>query len=245
MKYPAPLQSGRLLRRYKRFFADVELDSGEVVTAHCPNTGALTGLTSPGLRVWLSYQNNPKRKLQWTWEQVETPGGFRVGVHTHRANQLIEEALNDGPLARKFPGTLHREVKLGESRIDFLIEGEQKWLIEVKSVTLGPLYPPQGLGYFPDAKSVRATKHLQSLIQHQQKGHQSVLIFCVQHSGIRMVAPAAHIDPDYAHWLTKAHAQGLQLIALGCELNEAHICASRQLPVTLVADPDHNAFVSR
>lgn len=237
MKYPSILQPGKLRRRYKRFFAEVELDSGEVVVAHCPNTGAMTGLTTPGLRVWLSPQNNPKRKLKWTWEQVETPGGFRVGVNTHRANQLVEEAIHSGPLKQIFNGIVRREVKIGHSRIDFLIEtARQKWLVEVKSVTLGPLEPPPDIGYFPDAKSERATKHLQTLIDYQTKDMHSVLIFCAQHTGINTVAPAHHIDPEYAFWLSKAATCGVKLIALGCMMDATQIVAHCELPITLKSD---------
>jgi len=218
MTYPA-LVSGTLLRRYKRFLADVRLDSGEDVVAHCPNTGSMKAVNVPGCRVWLSPSDNPKRKLAWTWEWIALPqpegGTALASVHTGRANGLVEAAINAGEIAPLADyRTLKREVKVGEARLDIRLDDPVKGVVyvEVKQVTLKEA---DGHGYFPDSVSVRGTKHLATLAALAQRGERAVLLFCVAHEGIVDVAPAAHIDPTYAAALSDAVQAGVEVLAYG------------------------------
>lgn len=246
------LYRGRLLCRYKRFFADVELlegpRAGEVVTAHCPNTGSMREVCVEGCDVWLSPSDNPRRKLAWTWELIrlplDTPGihGQRealLSVHTGRANAHVEAALRSGELAvLKQWGLagfarLEREARvkvmpagsetLERSRLDFLMwpveAGAASTYLEVKQVTLREA---DGHGYFPDSVSVRARRHLASLAALVGAGHRCVLVFCVAHDGIEDVAPAAHLDPGYAQAFAEAQAAGVEVLALGMQIQLAH-----------------------
>ncbi|WP_075879518.1 DNA/RNA nuclease SfsA [Vreelandella massiliensis] len=218
LRYPA-LVPGVLLKRYKRFLADVRLDDGREVVAHCPNTGSMKAVNVPGARVWLSPSDNPKRKLAWTWELIALPqpDGTQAlaSVHTGRANRIVEAALAEGsvaPLAGY--ATLKREVKVEGARLDFQLSDPARGsaYIEVKQVTLKEA---DGHGYFPDAVSVRGTKHLQTLARLAQAGERAVLLFCVAHEGIEDVAPAAHIDAAYAEALREAHQHGVEVLAYG------------------------------
>ncbi|WP_030074098.1 DNA/RNA nuclease SfsA [Halomonas alkaliantarctica] len=220
--YPE-LVPGVLLRRYKRFLADVQLESGEEVVAHCPNTGSMKAVNVPGCRVWLSPSDNPKRKLVWTWEWIELPqpdGSLALAsVHTGRANRIVEEAILVGditPLAGY--QTLKREVKVSDARLDFRLSDPDKGeaFIEVKQVTLKEA---DGHGYFPDSVSVRGTKHLHTLTALAEQGKRAVLLFCVAHEGIHDVAPAAHIDPIYAVALAEAVDAGVEVLAYGVTLD--------------------------
>ncbi|WP_404375938.1 DNA/RNA nuclease SfsA [Vreelandella aquamarina] len=218
MSYPGLVPS-TLLRRYKRFLADVRLESGEEVVAHCPNTGSMKAVNVPGCRVWLSPSDNPKRKLAWTWEWIALPepdgGTALASVHTGRANRLVESAIEAGdipPLSDY--QALKREVKVGEARLDFRLDDPEKGAayVEVKQVTLKE---EDGHGYFPDAVSVRGTKHLATLAALAEQGERAVLLFCVAHEGIADVAPAAHIDPTYAAALSDAVKAGVEVLAYG------------------------------
>lgn len=224
------LVEGVLERRYQRFLADVILVSGEKVVAHCPNTGAMTGLNHPGSRVWLLPNSDPRRKLRWTWELVETGEGIAC-VHSARANGVVAEALATGRL----PGfeadwQVQREVRVdGHSRIDFRMHhGDDSVLLEVKAVTLRV---EEGLGLFPDAPSERALRHVDLLRRQAEEGHRSVLLFCVLHTGITRVAPAAAIHPAYADAVAAAVAAGVDVRAVGCDVTPQAIRAARALPV--------------
>ena len=213
MNFP-PLTRGRLMRRYKRFMADVLLpDDDTPVCVHCPNTGAMSGCQQAESAVWLSYHGNPKRKLAWTWELVETEAGM-VCVHSARANDVVEEALREGYFPSLFPAgaELRREVKIAKgSRADFLIPKDGGLYVEVKSVTM---HCVDGAGAFPDAVSARATKHLVELQAAMERGYRAALIFAVLHAGITRVAPAQDIDPTYASALRQAMARGLEVYTL-------------------------------
>ena len=211
------LQKGRLLRRYKRFLADIETGEGEVITVHCPNTGAMTGCADPGSVAYFSVSDNPKRKYPYTLEFVETAVGL-VSVNTGRANALVGEALaaeqiislagyTDIKAASKIPD--------GGGRFDFLARNSKQVsaFIEVKSVTL---YTENGAGEFPDAVSERALKHVHALKRMVSLGHRGVLIFCAQHCGISRVSPARSIDPAYAQGLEEAIEAGVEVYAAGC-----------------------------
>ena len=208
------LQKATLIKRYKRFLADVILADGTTTTIHVANTGAMTGCAEAGDIVWYSTSNNLKRKYPFSWEITEKPNGNMICVNTLRANQLIEEALltkKISPLANF--QELSREVKYGEenSKIDFLLSDTSavNTYIEVKSVTL--LSEQQG--YFPDAVSSRGQKHLRELITIKQQGQRAVLLFAVLHSGINTVAPAEHIDKKYAELLRQAQQTGVEIFA--------------------------------
>ena len=213
------LQPGTLIKRYKRFLADVTLideksgDSKEV-TMHCANTGAMTGCATPGDTVWYSTSGNQKRKYPNSWEITHTQNKHWICINTIRANQLTEEALNNGLIAEFLLHTrLKREVKYGEenSKIDFQLydQSGRETYIEVKSVTL--LTDEQG--YFPDAVTERGQKHLRELIAMAALGHRAVLLFAVLHTGINSVKPAEHIDPEYAQLLREAAQKGVEILA--------------------------------
>lgn len=230
MQFPQ-LVKGTLLKRYKRFLADVELASGEVVTAHCPNTGAMTGCAEPGWQVWLSQSTNPKRKLAYTWELVKTNQDNFIGVNTHRANALVKEALAEAiidPLAGY--QLIKSEVRFGQenSRIDFLLSDQNRsdCYVEVKSVTLAD----NTKGFFPDAKTLRGQKHLRELNLLAQQGKRAVLLFCVQHTGIDSVSIAQHIDPDYTQALNEARCNGVEVLCYTCHIEPEKIYIDHPLP---------------
>jgi sugar fermentation stimulation protein A len=229
-----PLQQGILLRRYKRFLADVETQSGDTITVHCPNTGAMTGCAEPGSVAYYSTSDNPKRKYPCTLELVETINGL-VSVNTGRANSLVAEALAKQDIAplRQFDQIkAEQNIPGGGGRFDFLLGNAQgqSAFVEVKSVTL---YSSNGLGEFPDAVSERALKHLHALERMLSLGHRAVLIFCAQHFGVERVTAAAAIDPKYAQGLAEVMAAGVEVYAVGCvtDTHEMHI--NRQLSLEL------------
>lgn len=230
MKLP-PLVGGQLIRRYKRFLADVTLDDGSTVTAHCPNTGAMTGCAEPGSRVWLSRSGNPARKYPFSWELVETAGGELACIHSARANALALEGITTGVI-RELQGyeDVQREVKFGRegSRVDLLLQGKGKrCFVEVKSVTLDW---GEGLGLFPDARSDRGRKHLRELAAIAAT-ERAVLVFAALHTGLRRVAPADSIDPAYGQALREALAAGVEVLAYGCEIFPGEMRLTAALPV--------------
>lgn len=216
MKIPGPLTKGRLLKRYKRFLADVKLPDGSEVTAHCPNTGSMLGCQPENARVLLSVSDNPKRKLKYTWELVETAAGFWACVNTARPNAQAREAIEHGVVSelKGYP-QCRAEVRYGseKSRIDLHLSGHESradaW-VEVKNVTL---CDDQGVGYFPDAVSTRGQKHLRELIAQVEAGERGVLLFVVNHTGIQSVKPADHIDPAYGKLLRQAWQAGVEVLA--------------------------------
>ena len=234
MQFTSPLLRGTLIRRYKRFFADILLDSGEEITAHCPNTGAMTGCAQPGFTAYVSPANNPKRKLKFTWELAVTPEKQWIGINTQHANTLAQEAIEQRvhPLFEDLQD-IRREVKSpdGQSRFDFCLTERDGSLcyLEVKSVTLAE----GSQGYFPDAVTSRGTKHVQGLAELARAGIHTCLLFCVQHSAIEQVSVARHIDPAYAAAVTDAVAAGVQIIAVGCEISQEKITINQLLPVIL------------
>ncbi|MCW8109246.1 DNA/RNA nuclease SfsA [Alteromonas ponticola] len=233
MKFSTPLIKGKLIKRYKRFLADVQLDDGSIVTAHCPNTGAMTGCAEPGFTAYLRKSDDPKRKLKYTWEIAQTFNHEFIGVNTHNANKLIAEALAD----KKIPGfeqvqEIKSEVKPSgyDSRFDFrLTMDNEPIFVEVKSVTLAE----DDSGYFPDAKTIRGAKHCLALAELARQDVRAELIFCVQHTGIKQVKLARHIDPAYADSVLFASQNGVNVRAFGCEVNEQKIAINQQLPIIL------------
>lgn len=250
MDFTPPLQPARLIKRYKRFLADVETPQGELLTLHCANTGAMTGCATPGDTVWYSTSDNPKRKYPHSWELTETAQGHWIGVNTLRANQLVHEAL----LAQHITELngyrdVLTEVKYGaeNSRIDLLLQapGRINCYIEVKSVTLlqqstvppsergayASVLPHQG--YFPDAVTLRGQKHLRELMQVVENGERAVLFFAVLHSGIAEVSPAHHIDQRYSELFYQAQQKGVEILCYATTLCPNGIKLTHPLPLTV------------
>lgn len=234
MLFEPPLQPARLVRRYKRFMADVVLENGDEITLHCPNTGSMRACAEPGSRVWFSDSGNPKRKYRCTWELVEVSGRYLACINTQRANKLVETALQAGMLpALAGFDRVRREVRYGEenSRIDLLLESQQRrCYVEVKNVTL---LEAEGVGCFPDAVTARGTKHLRELTAMVAAGDRAALVFCVAHTGIREVRPADHIDPTYGRALREAMEAGVEVYALGAEISPQQISLQHRLPLVL------------
>ena len=230
MKFDKPLLAATLLRRYKRFLADVELDTGEQLTVHCPNTGAMTACAEPGSRIWLSHSDSKTRKYPHSWELVDTGNGMAC-IHSVRANAVVEEGLSAGQIdSLAGYSSVRREVKYGQgSRADLLLEGSSgRCFVEVKSVTLRLA---DGSGAFPDAVSERARKHLRELQTVAERGERAVIFFCVFHEGIERVIPAHDIDPAYCEALVEAQAAGVEAIAWAASINPQAIKLARELPV--------------
>lgn len=237
------LVHGKLIRRYKRFLADVMLDGGEQATVHCPNTGSMKNCVEAGADVWLSVSDNPKRKYRFTWEYMRTGADHFIGINTGRANWLVEEALQRRSIDM-LAGyqEIRREVRYGEenSRIDFQLSkndgsrnSEDICYVEVKSVTLLESPVTKGIGYFPDAVSERGAKHLRELMLVRQGGEKAVLLFCVQHTGIREVRPADHIDEHYGVLLREAVVKGVDIIAYKVRRTATGFRLWRAVPVVL------------
>lgn len=238
MKFRPPLQQGYLLRRYKRFLADVELETGEQVTLHCPNTGSMKNCQPEGARVLFSESDNPKRKYRHTWEAVQVAHGHWAGINTSRTNELVAEAVEAGLVpGLSATGGLHREVTFTNSRFDLALGARDMphtW-IEVKNVTLGPAAEEGDTGvlYFPDAVTDRGQKHLQTLIEVVRQGGRAVLFFCVQHTGARQVRPADHIDARYGELLREAAERGVEIIAWKTKISPTLFSLDRPVPVNL------------
>ena len=231
MILPEPLFHGTLIRRYKRFLADVELDDGSLVTAHTPNTGSMRGCARPGSRVILSLSANPGRKYPHSWELVHTDGVW-VGINTLLPNRLAREGIEDGTIA-ELSGyqTIRAEVPYGEgSRIDLLLSGVRgSCYVEVKNVTL----VEGGRALFPDAVSARGQKHLRELMQVVRLGQRGVNLFVVQRSDGESVSPADAIDPGYGALLREASRAGVELLAYRATVTLAEVRLERRLQVLL------------
>jgi sugar fermentation stimulation protein A len=226
------LISGTLIRRYKRFLADVALQDGTRVTAHCPNSGSMQACCQPGRPVYLSYHDNPKRKLKYTWELIRMPTSL-VGVNTQVPNRLTAHAIVSGDVP-ELSGyqTIRREVKAGKhSRIDILLESEDRrpCYVEVKNCTL--VSGTQAT--FPDAVTLRGQKHLGELQNLVAMGFRSVMFFLIQRMDARSFAPAAHIDPHYAQKLHQAWQHGVEILAYDVTIDLAGICLNERLPCHL------------
>ncbi|RMT78911.1 DNA/RNA nuclease SfsA [Pseudomonas viridiflava] len=233
MRFSPELEPGRLIIRYKRFLADIETDSGERLTIHCPNTGSMLNCMMPGGRIWFSRSNDPKRKLPGTWEISETPQGRFACINTGRANTLVEEALRTGVITELTGFTaLKREVAYGQekSRVDFRLEYPDGYVyLEVKSVTLG--FDESAVAAFPDAVTQRGARHLRELAALARDGVRSVLLYCVNLTGIEAVRPALEIDPAYALALQDAIDAGVEILAYGVQLDSEEIRIDRRFQV--------------
>ncbi len=235
MRFATPLETGRLVRRYKRFLADIITDAGEHLCIHCPNTGSMLNCMGEGARVWFQRNSDPKRKLPGTWELVETPQGRLACVNTARANRLVEEALLAGVIDElKGFTALKREVAYGveNSRVDFRLDYPAgPAFVEVKSVTLG--FGDTAVAAFPDAVTTRGARHLRELAVLAREGVRAVQLYCVNLTGVEAVRPASEIDPLYASALRDAVGAGVEVLAYGVELSPEEIRLVRPLPVIL------------
>lgn len=235
MRFDPPLISARLLRRYKRFLADVELEDGQRTTVHCPNTGGMLGCADPGMQVYLSRAGNPKRKYPHTWELVGALPGVWVGIHTGRTNALVREAIEAGVISElQGYGVLRAEVTLAEGfRVDFLLSGRPghpECCLEVKNVTAAV---QDGVALFPDAVSERASRHLRELMEQTAAGKRAMLCFCVQRDDVTEVRPADAIDPVYGATLRRALACGVEVVAYAARVSPEEVRLYRRVPVVL------------
>lgn len=235
MHFPAPLIPATLVRRYKRFLADVVLESGETVTVHVANPGAMLGLAAPSSRVWLSRSGNPLRKLPYSWELVEVDFGAGlelVGVNTGHPNLLVEEAISAGRIAELAGyGAVRREVKYGRnSRVDFLLEepGRPPCYVEVKNVHM---MRQTGLAEFPDCVTARGAKHLDELYDVLAAGGRAVMLYLIQIASADRMTLARDIDPAYGTAFDRARGRGLEAIAYRCTVNCDALGVADPVPV--------------
>jgi sugar fermentation stimulation protein A len=230
MLLPQPMAHGRLVARYKRFFADVLLDDGTALTAHCPNPGAMLGLNAPGLGVWLSRSDAPKRKLAWTLELVEADGAL-VGVNTMHPNRLVAEALAADAVPELTGYDVHRrEVRFGAaSRVDFLLTAPDRpaAYVEVKNVHLR-----RGgtLAEFPDCVAARSSKHLRELTAEVARGNRAVQLFIVQRTDCEAFCACADLDPTYAAGLEAAADAGVEVLVYACKITPEAVTIARRIP---------------
>lgn len=230
MDFDQPLVRGRLVSRYKRFFADVVLDDGTELTTHCPNPGAMLGLNTPGFPVWISKSDNPKRKLAHTLEIVEVDGGL-VGINTMAPNRLVAEALELGLIPELAGyGSVRREVNYGEaSRIDFLLEspGRPPCWLEVKN---SHLKRGGTLAEFPDCVAARSLKHLGELKAMAAQGHRAVMLFVIQRTDCDAFAACSELDPKYAAGLIDAAKAGVEVLCYACHIGADAIRITHRIP---------------
>ena len=232
MRFPSPLLEGRLVRRYKRFLADVELAGGEIVTVHCANPGSMLGLAEPGMRVLLSRSANAARKLPLSWELVEAPGCGLVGINTALPNRLVEEALRAGRIAELagYP-TLRREVPYGKgSRVDFVLAGPGRpdAYVEVKNVHFSRI---PGLAEFPDSVTARGARHLDELVSVVAAGRRAAMLYIVQRTDSARFSVCGDLDPAYGAAFQRARAAGVEMLAHRCVITAEEIAVGDAIPV--------------
>ncbi|MCW9013644.1 MAG: DNA/RNA nuclease SfsA [Gammaproteobacteria bacterium] len=234
MKFANNLIGGRLIKRYKRFLADVKLANGELITVHCANTGAMTGCQPENARIWLSESDNPKRKYPYSWELVELENKALASINTSLTNRVAEEAIKTGAI-KELSGFTRclKEVTYGDerSRIDLLLEYEdKKCFIEIKHVTL-VLSP--GTGAFPDAVTKRGQKHLRELISQVKAGHRAVMLFIIMRTDVDVIQPADDIDAEYGTLLRRAASEGVEVLAYKAKIDLQEIRVTDAVPVKL------------
>ncbi len=230
MKFSGPLTKGRLIKRYKRFLADVQLEDGSIVVAHCANSGSMLGCADAGSTVYLSPNQNPKAKLDWRWEMIDIKGSL-VGINTSRPNRLVEAAIEDGTIVElQGYAAMRREVKYGQnSRIDILLVDPGLCYVEIKSVTLKIGDEAQ----FPDSVTTRGAKHLRELTQMVADGHRSVMVYLVQRDDCSHFRPASDIDPTYASELKAAQKAGVEVLCYQCSLTPSAIEVTGPMAYTI------------
>ncbi len=227
MKFKTPLVQGKLIRRYKRFLADVELESGEIVIAHCTNSGSMKTCIEEGAPVYLTPVNDPKRKTKFTWEMIFINEDW-VGINTSVPNVLAFEAIRDGEIEKlKGYTDVKREVTFGDSRFDIFAENScEKCFVEVKNVTM----KEDEFALFPDAVTTRGKKHLETLIQVKKQGIRAAMLYVIQRMDVEKFGPAKEIDPDYAAALKKAYAAGVEVIPVQAKVTPEEIKIVKELP---------------
>ncbi|MDD2380992.1 MAG: DNA/RNA nuclease SfsA [Mariniphaga sp.] len=230
MVFNQPLIHGKLIRRYKRFLADVELDNKEVVVAHCTNSGSMKSCLEPGAEVYLSPATDPTRKTRFTWEMIRINDDW-VGIHTGNPNQLALEGIrNQRITGLEGYSTVKREVKFEDSRFDIYAENDkEKCFIEVKSVTL----KEEEFALFPDAVTSRGQKHLKTLLEVKKRGMRAVMLYVVQRSDVDVFAPAEEIDPEYAALLREVVSKGVEVIVMQAKVTPHSIEFVRRLPAEI------------
>lgn len=232
MEFPTPLVPGRLVRRYNRFLADVVLEDGREVCAHCPNPGSMMGLADPGLRVWLEPNDDPARKLRYGWRLVEFGDGHWAGIDTAVPNRVVGEALRAGAVAELagYDG-VRPEVRYGErSRVDFLLSGAGRpaAYVEVKNVHLRRAGT---LAEFPDCVTARGARHLDELARVAAEGARAVMLFLVQRTDCAAFALARDIDPAYAAAFERARAAGVEMLCYGTRITVGGVWIAGALPI--------------
>lgn len=233
MRFQTPLEPAILIRRYKRFLADIRLPDGREVTAHCPNPGSMMGLAEPGQRIWVEPNDDPRKKLKYGWRLVEHADGHMTGIDTSLPNKALKVAFGAGQVPG-FSGydRVRAEVPYGaSSRIDFLLEaGAGRTYVEVKSVTLSRR---PGLAEFPDSVTARGTKHLRELRDMVQAGHRAVMLYLIQRTDAQRFALAADIDPAYAAAFADARAAGVGVMAIGTQITPEAVTIGAPVPLRL------------
>lgn len=234
LRIDPPLFPATLLKRYKRFLADVRLDDGTELTVHTPNTGSMLGCAEPGMRIWLRDTQNPKRKYRYSWEMSETAAGVKIGVNTAISNQLVREAIESG-IIEELQGydQIQTEVSYGHenSRIDLLLKNAtQHCYVEIKNVTAADA---RYLAMFPDAVTRRGSKHLRELRAMVEAGHRAVIFFSVQRQDVVGFRPAREIDPVYAGTLAEVVAAGVEAMAWQARVSPDEICLHQRLVIEI------------
>lgn len=233
MKFSNKLIQATIQKRYKRFLADVTIsDSGEQLTAHVPNTGAMTNCWAPDWPALLSKSDNPKRKLPYTLEMTHNGKSF-IGVNTSLTNKIAKEAIETGIITELNDyGEIKAEQKYGDSRLDFKLSGHKKFadtFVEVKNVTLND----NSTAIFPDAVTTRGQKHLQELIKIKNEGYRAVMLYIIAREDINKFSPARNIDPEYSRLLQKAFKNGVEILAYQCKLNQNEIKVYKRIEICL------------
>ncbi|MBS2099631.1 DNA/RNA nuclease SfsA [Carboxylicivirga linearis] len=230
MIFDTPLIHGRLVKRYKRFLSDIQLDNGEIVIAHCTNSGSMKTCLEENAEVYLSPAKDPKRKTRYTWEMIKLNGRW-VGINTMHPNRIAYEAIKNNEIPQ-LQGYEHvqREVKVGNSRIDIMAQSNNETcFIEVKNVTM----KEQNMALFPDAVTTRGKKHLDELIQLKKEGIRAVMVYIIQRMDVDTFGPAEDIDPTYARALRKAYKSGVEVIPLQVTVSPHEIKIHKELPFIL------------
>lgn len=230
MHFPTELISGTLTSRYKRFFAEVTLDSGEDILAHCPNTGPMLGVLNMPQRAWVAHNTNPKRKLQYTLEIAEN-SGVLIGCNTLRTNHIAKELFENANLTPFGEASIKSEVKISpKSRIDFVLNTESTPIyVEVKNVS----FVENNAALFPDTVSLRAQKHIGELMHLRVQGKRAALVYIVQRNDITGFRPGGGLDPQYATLCAEAVAMGVEFYAFSCTVTPQEITATSVLPIIL------------
>lgn len=229
MQFQTPLMPARLIKRYKRFLADVQLSDGSLVTAHCANPGSMMGLIHPGTQVWVEPNDDPRKKLKYAWRLIEQDDGTMIGIDTAAANRVVKEALAQGQIPINFDRA-QPEVKYGDgSRVDFLLTDASggKIFLEVKSVTLSRL---AGVAEFPDSVTARGAKHLEALSDQIEQGDRAILLYLIQRTDCTSCCVADDIDPTYAAAMAKATKKGLEVLCFGTHITPEQITLGAAVP---------------